>query len=359
MEIPVKPEAVTSEWLTAALRSTGTLKESSITDFEISGHQAMKSIIGQVRRIDLEYDRNESGAPHSLIAKFPTSDPDRRDYFMSLGMYEREVRFYEDVADRIDLRTPACYYSALDVETGRSILLLEDLSPATSGNRVEGCLVEEAAFALQELSKLHILWWENPALETLDWLQSYDLRIFQERYRQAWQPFRTLMENQLPNSIVSLGSRLSENLSILAPLWQPPRTLIHRDYQLDNLFFRDGKDGRELVVIDWQLIMRGRGVFDVANFVCWNLKSPDRQLHEKHLLRLYHKALTDNGIEGYSFDHCFEDYRLSVLECLARIVAVMGQGVIEDNDLLHMLDVILQRTVTAIHDLNVGDLVPE
>ncbi|MDH3599878.1 MAG: ecdysteroid 22-kinase family protein [Candidatus Tectomicrobia bacterium] len=51
-----------------------------------------------------------------------------------LKLYEREVRFYEQLVPQMELRTPNCYYSAIDLETGHSVLLLEDL---TGGRKID------------------------------------------------------------------------------------------------------------------------------------------------------------------------------------------------------------------------------
>ena len=54
------------------------------------------------------------------------------------------------------------------------------------------------------------------------------------------------------------GDRFTELLpNIVSRLSEPPFTLSHGDYRADNFFFGDDDD---LVVCDWQLIDRSRGV---------------------------------------------------------------------------------------------------
>ena len=53
----------------------------------------------------LSYDIDEHDTPQSLVAKLPTSDPNRRKQDFALGIYEREVRFYEEIAAEISTRT--------------------------------------------------------------------------------------------------------------------------------------------------------------------------------------------------------------------------------------------------------------
>src|SRR6516162_934421 len=136
LSIPASAEALTPEWLTAALRSTGTITNARVTSYcsELIGEG--KGFSGQLARIGLSYDGAEAGAPASLIAKFqfPHPDPDIRAAVFHARIHEREFRFYRDVARDVALRTPRLYYGVLRPETGECVLLLEDLAPAQTPN---------------------------------------------------------------------------------------------------------------------------------------------------------------------------------------------------------------------------------
>ncbi|MEH6452301.1 MAG: hypothetical protein V7782_04585 [Psychromonas sp.] len=135
MNIPSTPQALTSEWLTYALRETGIINQAKVKSFEITALGDEQGITGQLVRLALSYDINEENTPQSIIAKFPSTDPEELEIMFTLTYhYEREVRFYEKIAARINLRTPQCYYSALNVDAREYVLLLEDLTPAPCGN---------------------------------------------------------------------------------------------------------------------------------------------------------------------------------------------------------------------------------
>ncbi|MCI0352558.1 MAG: aminoglycoside phosphotransferase family protein, partial [Acidobacteriales bacterium] len=325
------------EWLTSVLRDSGVLKQAAIRSVNIEPSQSSRSLIGQIFHLHIEYDTHEPGAPSSLIAKLPTDNPDRRAYFTALGMYEREQRFYAEIAQRTPLLTPKCYFAGT-TERGLSLLLLEDLSPARSGSRIAGCSFEQAEHAIREIAGLHISWWDSRELARLDWLPTYDPSALQTRFRQVWQAVCQEKATRLPRDFSSIPQRLSKKWNVLGRLGIPPLTLIHRDYQLDNIFFLD--DG-SLVVIDWQLMMRGHGVFDVASFLCWNLPPEKRAAWEMELLENYHGILVEADIQGYSFAQCYDDYRVSLLECLARVISIIGADVVEDEQLRGLLDILL------------------
>ncbi len=344
-DFPTRPEAITASWLSATLQSQVNLNGTILESVEFAAATAQKSIIGEVVRLKLHYDRASSTMPQSLIAKFPTPQPERRAYFASLGMYKREVYFYQQLAEKIALRIPRCYFAAWDAQHERGLLLLEDLAPARAGNRIAGCTVAQAEHVIGEIACLHIDWWENPLLAQFDWLGIFDLQFFQERYRQSWQALPDNLIETLPAMVISLGQQLVAKPDSLAALWQAPLTLIHRDLQLDNIFFVE--DGPPFIV-DWQLIMQGRGVFDVANFLCWNLDPAVRRDHEMRILRQYHAGLLAGGVQDYDWQQCVADYRLSLMESFARVVAILGQNLIIDQTLSSVLETLLSRTASAL-----------
>ncbi len=358
MKIPADHEGLTSEWLTQALREKGTIKGASVSSFEakVMGGQG---IYGQIRRLSLQYDLYEEGAPRSLIAKFPSPDPAMRARAIAQSNYEREVRFYEEVADEIALRTPRCYYSAIDTEGGEYVLLLEDLAPARIGDRATGCTLEQADLAIRELAKFHAIWWGNPQLAEMPWLipfKAADFQRFQDIYQQNWNSFLEKMGHELPDMLLRILERLGKNIvAIFNCLWvEPPQTLIHIDYHADNLFFSTTREGDlSLAVIDWQFVSSGPGIFDVANFLGGNMHPEDRKAKEIDILNIYYSILVENGIQGYTFDQCLYDYRLSIMLNLIRVVINIGAG----GDTLY-LNILWPRYKAAILDLNAGELLP-
>src|SRR3989304_1630112 len=71
VRLPAGPQELTADWLTSALRETGTISNSAVTglDHEIIGEGV--GVLGQLARFNLTYDSPEAGAPKSLIGKFP------------------------------------------------------------------------------------------------------------------------------------------------------------------------------------------------------------------------------------------------------------------------------------------------
>src|SRR4051812_14314001 len=121
--IPAGPGELTCERLTQALRSGGAINAAQVTSCRVELFGEGKGFSGQIARVGLDYDVAEPGAPASIVAKFQIAplDPDIRAAVLGARMYEREYRFYRDVARDIALRTPRVHFSALRPATGECL----------------------------------------------------------------------------------------------------------------------------------------------------------------------------------------------------------------------------------------------
>ena len=70
------------------------------------------------------------------MLKVAASDPVSRQTGLALGLYEREVRFYGDIAPRLGGPIAPCYHAAIDAATGVFDLLLGDAGPAVVGDEI-------------------------------------------------------------------------------------------------------------------------------------------------------------------------------------------------------------------------------
>ena len=159
----------------------------------------------------------------------------------------------------------------------------------------------------------------------------------------------------LPDGILSFGSRVAKVLDLLS---EPPVTISHGDYRLDNLFFATPEGGHPLAVVDWQVMTRARGPFDVAYFMTGALPPAERKASEMELLHTYHGILTERGVQGYDFDQCLLDYRTSTLNCWTYAVIILGALDIANERGLALFRDFLERTVSAVTDLNAIELMP-
>lgn len=309
------PEQLTPHWFTEALRSSGDLTGGRVTRASIERIAEDQGFVGRLFRCKLEYD-NRSEAPASLIVKTSTENAHRRRLFGEFGLYEREVRFYGELQPSVPLPTPRCYFAEYDEEDYSFLLLLEDLAPAIPGDPLAGCSVAEASTAVDLIARMHGALWQSSRLESASWLPVLGTEQLKQRvaasYDAAWSSFERQAGRHMSPSLIRLGRRLGAILpDALDRLSSEPRTLVHGDYQLGNIFY--GEDGTVRALADWQVVVKGRGPLDVSHLLVRSLQPADRKANERVLLRRYHSSLLESGVDGYSFGECWDDYRLAAL----------------------------------------------
>lgn len=354
MQIPPNPDALTPEWLTSILRERGVLTDAAVTAIAVEP-LAEQGATTRLARLRLTVTGDQAHAPRTMIAKFSATDPAFLESVRRVQLYEHEVRFYEEFAHTINLRTPRCYYSAFDASTLDHIILLEDLAPARAGSMFKGGTLQETEQTIREIASLHIRWWDHPQLEQLDWLKVPGFQdLLHAGYQDHWRGYVARVGDMLSAEMRLLVEKLHDQyLRVTNPLYEAPLTLIHRDLQFENVLF--DVDGDSLAVIDWQWVTVGRGPFDVAWLMAANIDPAVRKAHEIDLLRMYHGLLVDGGIRDYTFDHTLEDYRRGVLNTFAQRVISIGAGR-RDDQLERKRTTIIPRMIAAVEDLKCHEL---
>jgi hypothetical protein len=306
-----RPEQVTAPWLTDVLRRAGALDGAAAVvafDGEVVGTGQMADSF----RLRPHYDREGTGAPASVVGKFTAADETSRATGIAMRTSEVEVRFYQEVASTVGVRTPRCHHADVDPATAEFVLILEDLAPARAGDQVAGCSVDQAALALTELAALHAPRWGDQGLEALDWLNrrtAESNELGAQLLPVLFDGFAARYGEVLDDAVLDVGRRLMPVIDAYLHHQPRPWTVQHADYRLDNLMFGTSDGGPPLAVVDWQTVVLGPGVADVSYFLGAGPSVDDRRRHEERLVGEYHDALVAGGVEGYSSDACFADYR--------------------------------------------------
>ena len=299
-----------ADGLTTALQAAGTLPpDVSVTSVD---QQAVGTgQMGDCLRLALGYSADVD-APATLVAKLPSSDETSRATGMAMRTYEVEVRFYQQLAARLPVRSPVCHHAEIDLASGDFVLLLEDLAPAVQGDQVAGCSVDEAALVVEEAAKLHAPLWGSAELNGLDWAVRWSQESqdgLQAMLTVLWPNFVERYGDQLDDDVVEMGYRFIAGLPAYYAHRPEPYTVIHNDYRLDNLLLGTPEGGPPVAVVDWQTVGVGPAALDVSYFLGAGLSVDDRRANEEALVRRYHEALLAGGVEGYDWERCWADYR--------------------------------------------------
>jgi hypothetical protein len=322
---------VTPEWLTDALTQAGVVKAGTKVE-RYSSEPIGTGQMADTTRFTITYSGGADNAgPATVVGKFASADDQSRGTGLALRAYEVEVRFYREVADRVDARLPATYVAEIEPETGWFTLLLEDIVGGTQGDQMAACSPEVAAGVLEEMAGLHAPCWEAPELAALDWLnrgspEGDELLVmmvqtllpgFLERYADTMAPAHQ-----------EVCRFLAAHMPAYVSLRAGPRTASHGDFRLDNLLFQSG-DPRP-VVLDWQTLVWGSAAADVAYFIGGSVSTEDRRVHEPDLVVHYHDALHRRGVEDYSLEQLRADIRRETFAGL--IMAIVASMVVQRTE---------------------------
>lgn len=287
--------------------------------------------------MNLRYHLDGEGVPATVVVKLASTDPTSRATGIALRNYEREVRFYQDIAATVDVRAPHCFFADWNPETGDFVIVLEDMSPAEQGNQISGCDVEHARIAVTELSKLHGPRWNDPTLREIDWLgrrESGDDASQLSGIFSAVKPgflavFGDAIRTVAGESGIAMVDELGEKINAYVAAKTEPYTVTHGDYRLDNMLFATAAGGVACAVVDWQTPGHGNGVSDLAYFIGAGLLPDDRRRHEWDLVELYCQ-----GVESYGHvldrEWVREHYRREALSGL--IMAVVASQIVQRTE---------------------------
>ena len=361
LDIPNTPKDITPQWLTEALCSTETLPNVVVTSLRVEPI-AEFTCAGQLARLHLSFNQSQPALPNTLVVKLHAPDEPLRAKTRPFTPDKNEILFYQQLASEVPLRIPHCYYSTMNVTEGKYIRILEDLTPAKAGDQIKGSTTQETALALRAIAGFHSYWWKSNRLERFDWLTDSPtdsdsvMPWVLDQYRKEFPVFVDKTEPSLTDAVKAFGEQLPEKLMDKSQFRKSPRTLVHGDFRLENVFFGTSLGESGFAVIDWQDISRGAGVWDVAWFIGGCLQTtPKRQAEERHLLKIYHETLKTYGVRGYTFEACWEDYRLAILRYFVQAVLMVVSLNPENGRENKLARAVSKRFIAAIMDLRLID----
>jgi Phosphotransferase enzyme family len=308
MKFPSTPFDIDASWLTDQLQTS--YPGVQIIDVAVIDHDEVTNSHAKLRVISAD----DRGLPEAMFCKMAPLDPARRGSILATGMGQREVRFYAAVPASVSMRTLKAYVATEHASDESFVLLLEDLdsSDCTVSDGTKGVTPDSAALALEDLAGLHLRYTNSDyRRDELGWvptsrpLSDYGARLLRyglDHHRDRLsRPFARLTELYLDN-----GAALNE-------LWQQgPKTVVHGDTHIGNLFDDHGRTG----FLDWGMINVTTPMRDVSYFMNLALSIEDRRLHERDLLRHYLAIWNSGSGLPLSFDEAWLAHRIHAAYCV-------------------------------------------
>ena len=302
MTLPSRIEEITPVWLTEALQE-------AFPGAEVRGLTQTHFIDGTAQKIRYQVDYAPGGpaGPPSLWVKggFDPKGAQQGDAFAN------EVRFFRDLAPRLQINLPGCFFGGVDSRSNNGVVVLEDLlrRGVTFGRATEPLSPEQAARVLSLQAQLHARFWRSDEVRAFPWLRAGGAIAgagMVDQFFGFWDAYSALPRFQFLTSAQRERQRVQTAMNaLIRDLRDHPVCLIHGDSQGGNLFFDpDGAPG----YLDWQHCMLGNWAFDLAGFVITSVTVADRRAHERDLLAHYLRELAAAGASAPGFDEAWRDY---------------------------------------------------
>jgi hypothetical protein len=367
LTVPTRVQDVTPDFMTAALRSTGTIDEdTTVADVDACRIAQGVGLMCSVGRLTLRYSGSTRGAPSSVVLKLPSDQPENRQVGDHFDCYRREGRFYEHLGETVNVRTPRCLFNHIDIGTHVFALVLEDLGARTMVSQIGGMDLARAAEAARAVAHLHAQWWESPAIRSLSWMpRATDPPLIGAgaEYRRAWPRFVERFGDLLPDGSIGLGERIGAAWedTMRALHDEAPMTMCHGDFRADNLMFDDSVTGHDHVaVLDWQLSYRSAAINDICYLLTQSMTTDDRRAHDRSVVSIWYDTLSEvrgGAPTGYSLDDAWNGYRRSAGNMTVYSVIAGAQLDPTNERGTALVREMARRSFSAALDLDAGALV--
>jgi len=343
--IPTTPDEIDAAWLSDALsvRHPG----ARVRGVEVLERHEVTNSHAKLR---VEYDE-PAGAPETLFCKLLPRDPARRPAIAQTGMGRKESLFYEHLAPGLHMRVPGVHVVRWDEDEGSFILLMEDLaaSGCTVSDGPTSVPADGAAAALADLAELHGRF-EDPARRKalVPWVEepSPASSYGAERLQYGLDHHR----DKLSDAFAELAMLYIENPQAIHDVWDgTPKTVIHGDAHIGNLFFDHGRIG----FLDWGIINVNTPLRDASYFLCMSLSVEDRRKHERDLLKHYLELRRSHGGSEIGFDEAWKTHRLQSAYLVPASCQVVTFPEAASERRKIFAAAFLERAAAAVSDLEV------
>jgi hypothetical protein len=328
-DVPPSANALTNEWLTAALCRE--VPGAAVVDFEVIGGSDGTS---SRRALGVEYNAagHKAGLPTRLFTKSASSFQSRL-MLVAGGVTESETIFYRDIRPQLDrLRSPRSYYAAFDLKTYRSIVIMDDLSVEgwTFPDPMQDIINRrDAEDMIDQMAYYHAAFWDDPRLAS-QFGRLASTKVFQQRLNDVGllkAAHRGLehIEATTPPAIYRRREELiPTTMRALHLNSSGTPTLLHQDVHQGN-WLRD-PDGR-MGLYDWQCVAVGEWALDFAYAMSVNLAVADRRAWERELLERYLWRLGEEGVKNPpSFQQAWLRYRQQPFHVVIFSLLTIGAG---------------------------------
>ena len=327
--------------LNIASRCKKTLNNQNIpVDYVIVNDVKLKGgFIANVYRLNLYYNKILKQYPKTVILKYENKSLHPFNKIANdLQLYQREYYFYETISRHVNIKFPK-FYGLLKSKNLKEIdgVLLEDLD--NDNLTLNPKLDYDGIFlVIRSTAKLHAQFWKSPLLDKFVDLKTQNDKLFQPSFgnfcrdkfpifKNKWNKILSEEQIKLLGIIVAKFEKIQDKLSL------SPYTLCHGDIKVPNMFmYHLKKEDQEPYFIDWQYIVKSKGVQDIVFFLIESFEIEKQIELEQKIIEKYYQYLVEFGVTNYSREELNYDWVIAL--CYFPVYVSIWFGSVPDDELI-------------------------
>ncbi|MEM7338266.1 MAG: phosphotransferase [Actinomycetota bacterium] len=360
--LPATIDEVDAEWMTSVFRTSGALSEAgSVTSLSVEPFAVGVGFLSLLYRVTPSYAGDAAGAPETVIVKMVTDMETQRGIADALQFYQRELRFYREVAPTVGFGTATMHAAIMGEGTTDFVLVMEDLSNLRALDQLEGVSAEDALVSAATMAEFHAIHWGSDLNDLATTFLPFDNPIYRaalpDVFASGWDTCKAEAGDLLTPEVIAFGDRFGE----LVPFFieqvghGDDMTLMHGDWRADNLMMND--DDGTLTVVDFQISGTGVGIYDLGYFMSQSLEPEVRREASSSIVDRYLETLDGAGIT-YDRARMMRIFKLTTAWCLIYPVSSFASFDELPEHTQALARAFLRRSVTAMLDEDALSLLP-
>jgi beta-phosphoglucomutase len=219
-----------------------------------------------------------------------------------LHLHERECYFYDAIHRYVNVNVPKCYGLVYDDRFDTLGIVLENLNTTEYELAVDlnQAPLKVSLRVIERMAELHWRFWNKDLGKICPLLKRNDDSCFKpfwteyvqtnwKDFKAKWSPCLTTQQICLADAVVEKYASVQHMLSV------GNLTLCHGDLKSANIFYKKTRD-HEPYFIDWQYVVHGKGVQDLAFFMVESFDATVSNKYYDLFTTFYYVKLTELSI---------------------------------------------------------------
>ncbi len=237
---------------------------------------------------------------------------------LSLGLYEREYYFYENLSRYSNINIPKFYGLIKDQDLNNIGILLENLNSKNYELNINlnNNQIDTSLRVIHSFAKMHSKFWNKNLQKIFPELRKHNDPLFNpvwndfinnhwDHFIQKWDKNLNIKQKRLACLIKEKFGQIQEYLS------SNNLTLCHGDIKSPNIFYKKTETSYDPYFIDWQYIAIGKGTQDLVFFIIESFDTNKFDFYTPIFKNYYYSKLLEFGIQDYNYIDYNQDFTIS------------------------------------------------